>query len=321
MTYWLDIRLKIARFFRKHKRKIIIILIIWSIIIMINYYLKYRQKVILPQTTYEPHSPVIDKTDKVPEKLKEPISNLIKDFVENCNNKNYDAAYDLLSEEYKARYYPSIDKFKEHIDEMFPNKKIYNIQDFSNLNNTYVYRVRLLDDILTDGTTDGYSFTEEKYVLKEENGNLKISLDGYCGSQDLGIEVEDEYMEIKIEKKYITYDETSYVITIRNKTNNFILISDKETYNGAIQLKLPNDTRTAKYMANSNFVILPNETKTEEFQFTEYFDDKQEPTNLLLNSIRILPKYTGDEEKAQEENENAIKLYSLSIDLIPKERK
>lgn len=321
MNYWLDIRLKVSRFFRKHKRKIIIILIIWSIIIMINYYLKYRQKVILPQTTYEPHSPVIDKTDKVPEKLKEPISNLIKDFVENCNNKNYDAAYNLLSEEYKTRYYSSIDKFKKHVDEMFPNKKIYNIQDFSNLNNTYVYRVRLLDDILTDGTTDGYSFTEEKYVLKEENGNLKISLDGYCGSQNLDIEVEDEYMEIKINKKYITYDETSYVITIRNKTNNFILISDKETYNGAIQLKLPNDTRTAKYMANSNFVILPNETKTEEFQFTEYFDDKQEPTNLLLNSIRILPKYTGDEEKAQEENENAIKLYSLSIDLIPNERK
>ena len=184
MNYWLDIRLKIARFFRKHKRKIIIIIIIWSIIIMINYYLKYRQKVILPQTTYEPHSPVIDKTDKVPEKLKEPISNLIKDFVENCNNKNYDAAYNLLSEEYKTRYYPSIDKFKEHIDEMFPNKKIYNIQDFSNLNNTYVYRVRLLDDILTDGTTDGYSFNEEKYVfdntLVVEQNLLQKELNFLC---------------------------------------------------------------------------------------------------------------------------------------------
>lgn len=321
MNYWLDLRLKIARFFRKHKRKIIIILIIWTIIIAINYYLKYRPKVILPQTTYKPHSPIMDNTDKVPEKLKEPISNLIKDFINFCNDKNYEMAYNLLSEEYKQRYYSSIDKFKDYVDRTFANKKLYNIQDFSNLRNTYVYRVRLLDDILTNGTSEGYSFIESKYVLKEENGVLKLSLDGYCGSENLEIEVEDDYMEIKIEKKYITYDETSYAITIKNKTDKYIIISDKDTYNSAIQLKMPNEERTAKYMVNSNFILLPNETKMEEFQFNEYFDDKQDPTNLLLNSIEILPNYTGYEENAQKEKENAIKLYSLSIDLIPKERK
>ena len=77
MDYWLDIRLKVRRFFRNHKKKIVIILIVWAIVIAINYYLKNRTKIIVPQTTYDPHSPVMDITDKVPEKYKEPISNLI----------------------------------------------------------------------------------------------------------------------------------------------------------------------------------------------------------------------------------------------------
>lgn len=321
MIYWLDFRLKIRKFFRKHKKKIIIILIVWAVIFAINYYLKHRTKIILPQTTYEPHSPVIDTTDEVPEKYKEPISNLINNFVENCNNKDYEGAYDLLSNEYKTRYFPSIEDFKEYVDEKFPNKKIYNIQNFSNLNNTYVYRVRLLDDILENGTTEGYSFTESKYVVKEENGTMKLALNGYCGFEELGIDVEDDYMELKIKKKYITYDDASYEVEITNKTNYYIVLSDSQTSATAIQLKLPNDTRTAKYMVDSNLVILPSDTRTVEITFDEYFDDKQEPTNLLLNSIRILPKYTGYEENIEQENENTIKLYSLSIDLIPQERK
>ena len=50
-------------------------------------------------------------------------------------------------------------------------------------------------------------------------------------------------------------------------------------------------------------------------------DDNQEPTNLIFNTIKILPEYTGREENIQKEIENAVKLYSLSIDLIPTIRK
>lgn len=320
MNYWLDIRLKIRRFFRKHKKKIIIILIVWVIVIAINYYLKNRTKVIIPQTTYEPHSPVMDTTDKVPEAYKEPISNLIHNFVEYCNNKDYESAYNLLSEQYKARYCNNIDSFKIYVDNAFATKKIYNIQNFSNINSTYIYRVRLLEDILASGTTNEYVYTEDKYVIKEENGILKLSLNGYCGQEELNINVEDDNMQVKIIKKDIQYDKTAYTVQIKNKTQNFIVLADSTTYD-EIQLKLPNELRTAKYMTDSNLVILPNETITREMTFDEYFDDNQEPTNLILNSIRILPEYTGDEEKAEAENENAIKLYSLSIDLMPKERK
>ena len=319
MDYWLDIRLKIRRFFRRNKKKIIIILIVWLIIIIINFYFKYRTVNVVPQTTYEPHSPVIDTTDKVPEKYKKPISNLIYNFFEYCNNKDYESAYNLLSSEFKDRYCKDIEQFKEYVDITFNTKKIYNIQNYSNLNNTYVYRVRFLEDILASGTTDDYSYREDKFVIKEENGVLKISLNGFCGSEEKDIDVEDSNMEIKILKKYMLYDEASYEVQIKNKTDNFILLTDSTTDN-EIQLEFPNETRYANYIENSNIVILPNTTKTFEFTFDEYFDDRKDPTKLTLNAIRILPEYTGWEEKAEEENEAAIKRYSLAIDLIPTQR-
>lgn len=320
MNYWLDIKLKIRRFFRKHKKKIIIIFIIWAVIFAINYYLKHREIIIKPQTTYEPHSPVMDETDDVPEKFKEPISNLIHNYVEYCNNKEYENAYNLLSESFKAIYCNNIEDFKTYVDNKFATKKIYNIQNFSNINDTYVYRVRLLEDILASGTTDEYTYTEEKYVIKEENGILKISLNGYCGSQDLNIEVEDDNMRIKIVKKEMEYDNVTYTVEFTNKTNYYIVLVDPTTTK-EILLKFPNEERAATNMTDSNLVILPNETVSREIVFNEYFDDKQDPTQLIFNSIRILPEFTGHEEKAEEENANAIKLYSLKIDLVPQERK
>ena len=317
--WWLDFRLKIMRFFRKHKKKIIIILIVWAIIIAINYYLKYRPKVYVPKTTYEPHSPVMDNTENVPENYKQPISNLIHNYVEYCNNKDYESAYNLLSTEFKNRYCNNLDDFKTYVDNIFNTKKIYNIQNFSNLKNTYVYRVRLLDDIMADGTTDDYKYSEEKYVIKEENGILKLSLNGYCGQENMDIEVENDDMKIKFIKKDIQYDKATYTVQITNKTDNYIVLVDSTT-NDEIQIKYINSIKTAKYLKNTSFYIDPHSSETREITFDEYFDDYDEPKKWYLNAVRILPEYSAEEENAEKEMENAVKLYSLAIDLMPSER-
>ena len=197
MNYWLDIRLKIINFFKKNKKKIIIIAVVWGIVLVINYYLKYRPKIIIPQTTYKPHEPVIDSTESVPEKYKQPISELIDKYFEYCNNKDYENAFNLLSDDFKNEYELSLDEFKQHVDENFDTKKLYSIQNYSNLNKTYVYQINIFDNILESGTTDDYLYRKEKIVIKEENGTLKISLDGYCGSETKDVEVEDEFMKIK----------------------------------------------------------------------------------------------------------------------------
>ena len=319
MNYWLDIRLKIRDFFRRHKKKIFIIIVIWGVIIAVNYYLKSLEnnKVQKPITTYEPHTAVMDETGSVPERYKEPINVLIDSFVNYCNNKDYENAYNLLNSEYKSKYYSSLDEFKKYVDSKFKTKKIYNIQNYSNVNNAYVYNVRILDDILASGTTDGFKFDEEKYVLKIENGSLKLSLDGYIGEEQVGIQTEDEYFKIRINKKDIFYDKVRYNMEIINKTAYYIVLQDG-TEDDEIQLQLQNEKRDLYALPNSNIVILPNATVQRNMSFEEFADENEKDVALLFNDIRVLPKFSGSKSKSASEKANAIKLYSLNINLQSK---
>lgn len=316
MNYWLNIRLKIRDFFRKHKKKIIIGLIVWGIIIAINYFLKNQDKIDIPISTYEPHTPIMDTKDDVPEKYKQPINNLIDNYINYCNNKEYENAYGLLSEEYKNIYCKSLDTFKKYVDESFETKKIYNIQNYSNVNNTYVYRIRIMENILATGTTDKYEYVEEKVAIKEENGVLKLSLNGYCGSKELNIETENEYVKTKIIKKSMTYDEETYTIEFINKSNYYIIISDN-TETDEIMLQLTGEKRRAKNLLGGNIVILPGGTETIQVTFDKYIDDGDEPSSMIFNAIRVLPKFSGLKSKAETEKKDAIKLYSLTINLKP----
>lgn len=314
MNYWLDIRLKIRDFFRKHRKKIVIILIAWAVIIAVNYFLKNRETIELPKTTYEPHSPIMDNTDSVPESYKQPINNLINDFFEYCNKKDYNNAYSLLSSEYKSIYCPDIKDFKEYVNNNFESKKIYNIQNYSNLNKTYVYNVRILDDILASGTTDGYTYSEDKFVVKEEDGILKLALNGYCGTENVNILAESEYLNIKVLKKEVTYDQVTYTVELKNKSQYFIVLEDN-TEENEISLKVVSEKRKEQSADGSNLILLPKETVTRELTFTKFFYDGQTASSLDLDAIRVLPVYSGKKENAEKEKEKAIKLYSLSVKL------
>jgi len=320
MIYWLDLRLKIANFFRKNKRKIVIAFIIWAMIFSVNQYLKHRIVIELPKTTYKPHSPIMDNTEKVPEIYKESIERLIDDYVKYCNNKEYENAYNLLSSSFKEEYCNTLEEFTKYVDTVFATPKIYNIQNYSNVNNTYVYRVRLLNNILSNGTTDDYRFDEDKYVIKKEDNEFKLSLNGFCGKKDLNIDIEDDYMNIKITKKIMEYDTATYTIEVKNKTGNYIVFADSTT-SKELQLKFEENTRQALNIVGSDLVVFPNDSETFEIMFNEYFDDKTDPLYLMFNSIRILPQYSNNSENAETENNNAVKLYSLSIDLIQKNRR
>lgn len=309
MNFWLDFRLKVRKFFREHKRVIIIIVIVWGLVIAINYFLKGKQDPVKPITTYDPHSPVMDETGKVPEEYKEPINNLIDNYINYCNNKEYENAYNLLSNEFKGKYCKTLDEFKSYVDELFDEKKIYNIQNYSNVNNVYVYQLRLLEDILATGTTDGYDYKEEKVVIKEEDGVLKLSLNGYIGEEQLGIIAEDEYMRVNIVKKTIKYDTETYTIEFKNKTNNYIKIADN-TQSNEVVLQVGNDKRKAQNLENGNIIVIPNYTYTREITFNKRFDTGEDATAVMFDAIRVLPEFSSNIDKA-------IKLYSLTINLQP----
>ena len=127
---FIDTRLKIRRFFKKYKKVIIFIIILWGIIFLVNYVLKNMPKEEIPETTYEPNISVMTE-DEVPEKWQETIESTIDTFVQRCNNKEYEAAYNMISDDCKAEVYPTLNSFQKYVDAKFENKRAYSIQNFS----------------------------------------------------------------------------------------------------------------------------------------------------------------------------------------------
>lgn len=313
---WLTIRRRIIDFFRRNKRKIIIVLIAWVVVFTINYIMGQMKLAELPESSYEKHTPIISGSE-VPKKDKEPIEELIDEYVEYCMNKEYDKAYAILSEDCKEEVYPTIESFKSHVNRTYLEGKTYNIKSYSTQKETYTYRLRVIDDIMATGYNNGESDEYEDLItITKKNDTYYLSIQNFILTQEKNIIYEDDYMRIWIEKVKHYYDKEKYVVKIRNKTNYYIVIANDQSPNEVL-LNLGDDTRKreTQVYTNNNIFIRSGNTATFEMTFPKYFDESSTSTSIIFNAVRILPKYSEIREYYESELADAIKLYSLTLNL------
>lgn len=312
-----NLRVKIIEFFKKHKKEVVIlILVAWLILFIYNTILKNQQKQLsTPSTTYTPHVSVMDKESEVPEEYQKPIESIIDTYFNYCNTQEYEKAYNLISEECRAKLYPTLDQFTGYVDQVFQKKKkIYNIQDYSNVDNKYIYNIRILDDILSNGTTDGYYYYEEKFVMIEENGQIKLSIGEYIGDEQPGIKVEDDNMVVEILNKSVEYETETYTVKVTNKTDKYIVISDNYQAD-EINLDLGEQTRRPANMTYASFYVEPNGEMTQELVFNKFYDNGLTAQKLKFNMIRVLNGYNEKSGTTEEDINSAVKLYGYEINL------
>lgn len=309
---FIDTRLKIRRFFKKYKKVIIFLIILWAIIFLVNYALKNMPKDEKPKTTYEPNISVMTD-DEVPEKWQETIESTIDKFIQRCNNKEYETAYNMISEDCRKELYPTLNSFQKYVDAKFVTKRSYSIQNFSNVGKQYIYDVNLMEDLMATGLTgQNFYYDEEKFVFTENDKTLKLSIDGFVRKTDLNMFAEDENLKINIYSKNVFYDHETYKVTITNRSSHPIVIADGSTKN-EVTLYTGEDNRNEKAVGSYGIVLKPNETKSYTFLFNKYCDDGRAPEYMMFNDIRVLRSYSGNESTKQEELDNAIRRYTLRI--------
>lgn len=309
-------RLKIRNFFKKYKRVIFIVAIVWLIIIAINYLLGHKKEEITLNTTYNPHEVLLTSETDVPEKLKTPIEDTIDDYVNKCNNKDYSGAFELLTADCKTHVFgDSLDNFTTYASSIFSNKKRYSIQNYSNYGQAYIYNIKLIDDIITTGLTNqSYAYYEEKMAIKEENGQIKLNVNDYMGYSELKRVAEDDYLKIRIESKEEFYSMEIYSIKITNKTDNKVVLYDGIVGN-ELSLISESDERTPINVKEA-IILDPGETKTFEVTFNKYYDESTKASDIAFNKIRIMTnQYTGTEQTEEDELSKAEKTYSITVSL------
>ncbi len=321
MKWYTRIQLQIKDFFKRHKKVIIAVTVVWLFIIIINYIIKSIPKEIKPITTYTPDEPVMDEGDTVPSSLKSPIRQAIDKYFNYCNTGDYQSAFDMLTDDCKEYLYNNdIEKFKIYLSKIFNGNKIYNIQNFSNKDNVYIYEISILDDILTTGTNGGENFYYylEKMAAIQDGDTIKLTNNNYIRKESCNITSNDQYMRMTINYRQVSYDTETYNVTVRNNSDYHIVLYDRTIANQEIQLSVDGITRSVN--DRDKIYLKPNETQTFELKFDKFYDEYSKDDGIIFNSVRVLKNYYGYTPSDMEElKKDAIKLYSLTYSFYNEE--
>lgn len=311
-----DLRIKIMNFIKRNKWKVVLAIVAWSTLMVISSILA-NWKNDTPITTYTPYEPIIENGETTPKRWQDDIEETIKQYIEFCNNKEYDKAYEMISEDCRKNIYPSLEDFKSYVNYVFSEPKAYTIQNYSNRDNVYIYRLRLFEDILATGMTysENLQYFEEKLVFTEKNGKLQLSVKSYIGEEELDSVYEDQYMKITVSNKSTSFDEEVYTVSVQNKTEYTIVLADLAN-SGEIAIETENGERVLGIEEKMQQIyVSPLSSNTFTLPFQKFFDEGIKTTGIKFNSVRILRSYSMQEEQKEEELANAIDLYSFTLPL------
>lgn len=315
-----EFRLKARRFFRRNKKLLLVVFIIWAIIFFINKIFSNKPIEYTAETSYEAHTAVIDSSNQTPQKLQKPIEDLIDEYVGYCNEGNYQRAFDLLSEDCKEYAFDNdIVEFMTHVLEKMPTEKVHSIQNYSSVKNNgknlYIYEVKYTDNFLATGLTNtDYSFTSENITFYEGEDGLEMNVGNYMYHTDIKSISENEYLKIDVIDKIVNYSIEEYEVTLTNRSEYTIVVADKQEKD-EVTLVLSNEVRNRSEVAD--IILEPSESITLKFTFPKFVDDGDTSRSLAFSAIRVMEKYSGTEGVAEEviqsEIDNAIAKFSMEV--------
>ena len=230
----------LIRFFNQNRRKIIIIILLivffLGIIQILNYLSKEQNKTSYstPSTTQNisiKNEVVSEKSaingNNVPSKKLKSETDVIGEFLEYCNMKKIDQAYNILTDECKEEMFPTLEDFNRiYYMNIFKNEyKSYTIENWSD----ETYQVKFSGDILATGRIDDDNQFMDYITVFQDNGEYKLNINNYLGREEIKKTTEFNDISITINSvdKYMDYE--VYKLLVENKSNNTILLDTSDS--------------------------------------------------------------------------------------------
>ena len=123
-----DLRLRVGRFIKNNRKILLIVILVWIMLFMINNWIKNRPTSTVPETSYEAHTSVMSSTSTVPSSLQVEYEDLIAQYVEYCNEGEFNLAFNMLSEDCKKyAFNDDIREFKKYLFDIMPKNIVFKI--------------------------------------------------------------------------------------------------------------------------------------------------------------------------------------------------
>lgn len=313
---------RFIRFFNQNRIRIIVTILIVVFIILIiqaiNYILKQAEPEAAPTEpeivdTSRPSESVISG-EELPEETTDTNLNVISQFVEYCNNKQYQNAYDLLTQDCKDELFGTLDLFvSNYCNQIFTSTMTYQLELWYAASSTYTYRITYFtNNLLATGSATPTNTKEDYITIKTSRDGDKLNINNFIEKDEINNSqtAEDTAITIAVNDRYIYRDYEIYNITISNNTDKTILISNGVNSNDICLV----DTNEVEYNSILNEVPLvnlelePGISKTIEIRFNKMYNIYRTIDHMSFKNI-ILDK------QAYEQNAESAATISINIDI------
>ena len=280
-------------------KTILIIVSIFAVIYGVNYLMKIRsenyntlaqniipqQNTVVDNTSLTTNESVVGGVTLDENSLQEDIT-IIEEFLNYCNNKEFEKAYELLSTSCKENVFNSFDQFKtSYCDQIFNTPKTYTTENWSG----NIYRVRLVEDILATGqsSSSGSAIQDWITVVTEEDQE-KLNINNYIGERnfsDTSSTTNDITIKMISENIYKDYENLTFEVT--NNTENTIYLDDGEdpsTLYITDSNRVEHEASTGEIIY-STLTLLPGQTKRFTIKFTNTYISNRTITALTFSRV------------------------------------
>lgn len=267
------------------------------------------------QEIYTPEKTTISGSNVKPQK-QEDNKIIIQNFINYCNQKQIEQAYNLLTNECKEEvFFSNIGNFSNnYVNKIFNSKKTYSMQSWINRDTYTTYKVKIVDDMISSGKiTSKENEIEDYYTIVNENGEYKLNINNYIAKKELNKEKEFQQIKINVISKDTYKDYESYDVKIENLSQNTILLDSQESTD-SMYITASNDSKYKAYsyeIDKSRLIIEHGRSRTITIKFNKRYSNEAITRNIVFSDIiKNYDEYKNIQNKKEYKNR-----WTISIDV------
>lgn len=313
---------RLIKYFNQNRKKILLIVLIIVFLIVLVRVLNYIVKKNRQEERNSISNVQIDKDTSIPDKAiisgeeitKEKASEdkeIIGNFVQACNEKDYTKAYSMLTDDCKNIVFSgTMDSFaRNYCDLIFQTPKTYQLEGWLNKVQGMTYKVTYLEDniLATGGISEGLNYMD--YItVTDENNETKLSIYNFVCSDELSKTESKNNVEIQLNREDVYMDYVIYTVTVTNRNENTILLSNNID-NKQICLVDSNNSEYISYLneiPQFNLIINRGEQKRFTIKFSKGYSSSTSSRYIRFKNIYL--DYNAYTNNPNDENLQKIQM-------------
>lgn len=304
--------IKLLRYWNQNKRKILITIGVIALVIVIiqiaNMVAKSqneaeknqtKQNIQVAQDVTKPNQTIVSDK-KITEKEVEDNSKIIKTFIDYCNQKDVESAYNILSDDCKQEVYKTIENFNNtYINQIFKTPKSYKLELWSQNGGYYTYQITYNEGnpLQTGQVASSSNFLDYITVVKQKN-EFKINTHKFIKKETINKKGTSNNIIVLVNSKNVYVDYEMYNITVANNNNQEIALSGNKKANSICILDRINNEYTSiiHEIPTNSLKVEAGYKKTINVKFNKNYMSDSKINEMKLNDITFNQSQSNEEK-------------------------